>query len=163
TIFAKIDEAQVFVCDVSVINVGSAGRSTPNPNVLIELGYAIRKLGFSRIIMVMNSSFGSPEQLPFDLRMRRVITYEMPEGAEQRAPERRRLQTALEQGLRSILSALENEAAALAIPSLSPAEQARQAVEGAQARQEALVRRYMQSLASQISEMAPDLSRISDP
>src|SRR4051812_1324417 len=49
SIFAKIALADVFVADVSLINVGSTGRLTPNPNVLIELGYAIGRLGWGRI------------------------------------------------------------------------------------------------------------------
>lgn len=46
TIFTKIEQAQVFVCDVSLINLESSdSRKTPNPNVLIELGYALKALG----------------------------------------------------------------------------------------------------------------------
>jgi hypothetical protein len=40
TIFAKIDSAAVFVCDVSIINAGQPSRPTPNPNVLIELMFS---------------------------------------------------------------------------------------------------------------------------
>ena len=77
TILAKIEKSQIFVADVSIINKKDKSRNVPNPNVLIELGYAMKTLRLDRIIMVMNSIFGSPELLPFDLRMRRVITYEM--------------------------------------------------------------------------------------
>lgn len=66
--------AHVFVCDVSIINARSTNRPTPNPNVLIELGYAIKVLGWHRIIMVMNTAFAPVEQLPFDLRLKRVVT-----------------------------------------------------------------------------------------
>jgi len=38
TIFEKIDNCDVFVCDVSIVNARSRKRPTPNPNVLIELG-----------------------------------------------------------------------------------------------------------------------------
>src|SRR5438552_12222613 len=60
TIFGKIDQARVFVCDVSIINQGTKEerRLTPNPNVLIELGYAFKALGAHRILMVMNAAFG---------------------------------------------------------------------------------------------------------
>ncbi|MCJ7675892.1 MAG: nucleotide-binding protein, partial [Sedimentisphaerales bacterium] len=40
TIFGKIEQSQVFACDVSIINKGEKSRKAPNPNVLIELGYA---------------------------------------------------------------------------------------------------------------------------
>src|SRR5262249_19893931 len=66
TIFAKITAADVFVADVSIVNRGDR-RATPNPNVLIELGYALRTLGHQRIIPVFNSAFGKIEELPFDL------------------------------------------------------------------------------------------------
>lgn len=102
TIFAKIERSQVFVCDVSIINKGAA-RPTPNPNVLIELGYARKVLGVSNIIMVMNTAFGEPELLPFDLRPKRVVTYCTPETAEEHTSERRKLEAILEEGLRTIL------------------------------------------------------------
>src|SRR5437867_1742499 len=41
TIFAKITAAHVFVADVSIVTRPEQGKSTPNPNVLIELGYAL--------------------------------------------------------------------------------------------------------------------------
>ena len=104
TILAKIDQAEVFVCDVSIINQDEISRSTPNPNVLIELGYAMKAIGSERIIMVINSAFGKPELLPFDLRMRRVISYNLPEASEDRATERKKLESSLEYGLRTIFT-----------------------------------------------------------
>ncbi len=64
SIFSKIDMASVFVCDVTIID-SMAARPTPNPNVLIELGYAVKYLGWNRVIMAMNTEFGKPEDLPF--------------------------------------------------------------------------------------------------
>src|SRR4051794_18745396 len=75
TILAKIKEAEVFVADVSTINRGAEGRPTPNPNVLVELGYAMGVLGHERIIMVLNAAYGDPELLPFDLRQRIAVVY----------------------------------------------------------------------------------------
>jgi hypothetical protein len=108
TILDKIERADVFVCDISIINLG-AGRPTPNPNVLIELGYALKVLGPDRIVMVLNSAYGSPELLPFDLRMRRVIPYEMREDVSERAPTRRGLQLTLAEGLRTIFGGFSDE------------------------------------------------------
>lgn len=77
TIFRKISECDIFVCDVTTINNSeSCERKTPNPNVLIELGYAISVLGWERIIMVFNKKFGNFEtELPFDLEKRRVTSF----------------------------------------------------------------------------------------
>ena len=83
-IFQKIDSADLFVADVSII--GSAKkRATPNPNVLIELGYALKALGHERIILVFNTAFGKVEKLPFDLRMHRTLTYECAESVTDRS------------------------------------------------------------------------------
>jgi hypothetical protein len=43
----------------------------PNANVLLELGYAAAKVGWERIILVLNTAFGESEELPFDLIHRR--------------------------------------------------------------------------------------------
>ena len=109
TIFGKIDQAKVFVCDISIINQNvrdhiSDARLTPNPNVLLELGYALKTLGDKQIILVLNDAYGVPELLPFDLRMRRVIRYHMVKEDQNRAPERRRLEGMLIEALRASLS-----------------------------------------------------------
>ncbi|MBB5645908.1 hypothetical protein [Pedobacter cryoconitis] len=75
TILKKIRMADIFVADVTIINPGYAGRKTPNPNVLIELGYAIKALGWERIICVVNTDQCRPEDLPFDIRNNRTSTY----------------------------------------------------------------------------------------
>jgi len=76
-IFTKISKSDIFICDVSTINNSDVTkRKTPNPNVLIELGYAIAILGWERIVMVFNKKFGSfPTDLPFDLDKRRTTSY----------------------------------------------------------------------------------------
>jgi hypothetical protein len=53
TILRKIREAGVFVADVTPIGKSVAGKLLPNPNVMIELGYAMRVLGHERIVLVM--------------------------------------------------------------------------------------------------------------
>jgi len=77
-IFKKISEADLFIGDISTINSKSkAGRKTPNPNVLIELGFAISQLGWSRIVMLFNKGFGDfPKDLPFDLSKHRIGDFE---------------------------------------------------------------------------------------
>lgn len=75
TITEKIAKADFFVCDISIVNHESVGRKTPNPNVLLELGYASAVLGWERIIMIQNIAFGGLELLPFDLRGRRIVDY----------------------------------------------------------------------------------------
>lgn len=155
TIFAKIRQAQVVVCDVSIINQGGP-RATPNPNVLIELGYAIKASGLEQIIMVMNVAYGRPELLPFDLRMKRVITYHMPEDIEDRATERKKLEAAFEQGLRIVFMNLERKTREAASPPQSIADQTQAAIEASQPNQAYLVSRFMkESVIGQIAAYAP--------
>ncbi len=75
TIFDKIDKAEYFVCDVSIISAKRTKKKTSNPNVLIELGYAIKSLGWDRILCIFNSDYGKIENLPFDIRQKRVLKY----------------------------------------------------------------------------------------
>lgn len=48
TILNKIDNSRIFICDLSIINKDFQGRKTPNPNVIFELGYAIKSLGWEK-------------------------------------------------------------------------------------------------------------------
>lgn len=103
SILAKIAMADAFVADVSIVNGADGGRATPNPNVLIELGYAVAELGWDNVVLVQNTAYGGPERLPFDLRGRRTVTYEMgPEG--DLAATRGLLQGRLESVLRTSLA-----------------------------------------------------------
>lgn len=81
TIFEKISQARIFVADVSFV-AKKATKLIPNPNVLIELGYALRSLSSERLILVMNEAYGPAIELPFDLRGRRFpIAYTLSENA----------------------------------------------------------------------------------
>jgi len=75
TIFEKIDNCDMFICDVSIIAGTGTSKASPNPNVMLELGYAAKRLGWERITNVFNSAYGRIEELPFDLRKRRVVKY----------------------------------------------------------------------------------------
>jgi hypothetical protein len=71
TIFSKIRETGVFVADVTLSFQADTGKKSPNPNVLIELGYAFSAINDSNVISVMNTAFGQPSDLPFDLSHKR--------------------------------------------------------------------------------------------
>ncbi len=80
TIFKKISDADLFIADITFV-VNTKKRSFPNPNVLIELGYALHAKGHEALVLVFNRAFGKLENLPFDLKMRRILTYDLPEGS----------------------------------------------------------------------------------
>ena len=159
TIFDKIEQTQVFICDVSIINQNAPSRPTPNPNVLIELGYAIKALGWQKIILVMNTAFGKPEELPFDLRMRRALAYYMPQEIEERATERKKLEVDFTAALRTILEGLDVQTPGEVIQPLPIGEQARLAVENSQPNQVSVVRRFMTWLTDELDVLAPNSSR----
>jgi hypothetical protein len=109
TIFEKIEGATIFVPDLTFVGERRNRRPTPNPNVLIEYGYALRALRYPRIIPVMNVAFGdpTPETMPFDMRHLRHprCTYNLPEGAseEQRRSELARLAGSLAAEIGAVL------------------------------------------------------------
>ncbi len=105
TILEKIDECAVFVPDLTFVAQTDKNRPTPNPNVLIEYGYALKSRGQARIVGVMNMAFGAPsaETLPFNMRhLRWPITYELAEGAE-KAEVRKQLVDQLAGAIRAVL------------------------------------------------------------
>jgi len=103
TILEKIDACAAMVADVTIVNSGTTSKPAPNPNVLVELGYALKSLGTRRVILVQNVAFGGPEDLPFDLRQKRALAYESPEDASSRAEKRRQLQADLKRALALVL------------------------------------------------------------
>lgn len=154
TIFAKIDQADMFVCDISIVD-DQARRPAPNPNVLLELGYALKVLGPDRIIMVMNSAFGTPELLPFDLRMRRVTSYRRPEQSDDQGRERKELEATLVAALRAIMQRLPRQLPAEPIQPPTPVQVAQEAVEVSKPDHVERVRQYMIVLSEQIAALVP--------
>jgi hypothetical protein len=104
TILQKIASADVVVADVSIVAGRQEGRPMPNPNVMIEVGYALHALGEERVVLVFNKAFGALGQLPFDLRTRRVVSYEMSEATTERASERSALKAKFELAIRAPLA-----------------------------------------------------------
>lgn len=82
TILAKIDQSNMMLADVTIINSSSdQDRKTPNPNVIYELGYAIKALGEQNIILVADKSITNTVDLPFDIRNRRMILVDFKDKA----------------------------------------------------------------------------------
>jgi len=113
-IFEKIANCAVFVPDLTYIGDTPGGRKISNPNVLIEYGLALSKVGDGRIVAVMNEAFGSPREfdLPFDLIHKRwPITYYLTEDAspEERKQQKARLVKILTEALRSCLATVQTE------------------------------------------------------
>ena len=107
TILQKIDACGLFVPDLTFVATTNNRKHVPNPNVLIELGYAMKSVGSERIIAVMNEAYGAAaEGLPFDLAHRRwPIRYTLTEdeASDVRPRKKGDLVIQLEQAIRLIL------------------------------------------------------------
>jgi hypothetical protein len=123
--------------------------------VLIELGYAIKQLDWDRIVLVMNTSFGGPELLPFDLKTKRVTTYEAAQEAPERAPERKKPTTVFREALTTILEHSQRQMPGVEINPASLADLACRAIEEGRPNAPALVRRFMESLPGQLDPLFP--------
>lgn len=121
TIFEKLDSAFAVIADVTLVGrvtsrrprpAGTEGKKhakrklTPNPNVMLEIGYAGRGRGWHRVIPVMNTAFGAPDDLPFDVRHRRwPITFHLAEGVDANKAEiKENLVAAIERELRNLMN-----------------------------------------------------------
>lgn len=104
-ILEKVDRCSVFVADVTLTHRPTTGadKLSPNPNVAFELGYAMRRLTHSRVLLIMNLSLGGPELLPFDLRGHRAVTFSAPAADGDDPREFERLSASLVEELRLIL------------------------------------------------------------
>jgi hypothetical protein len=76
TILKKIDACDVFAPDLSFVASTDGGKLIPNPNVMIEYGYALKAKAHAAMMPVMNTAFGPPESLPFDMgHLRHPLQY----------------------------------------------------------------------------------------
>ena len=76
TIKRKIETAAVFVADITPVSriprrrdvKGSREKRNINPNVAIELGFALHALGEEHVLLILNEHYGGREFIPFDLQ-----------------------------------------------------------------------------------------------
>lgn len=83
TILSKIRASDIFIGDITIVNSHTwiqrkfNKRKTPNPNVLVELGYAVKTLGWKRVICINNLALSNLRDLPFDIRNNRISVYNL--------------------------------------------------------------------------------------
>lgn len=84
TLFSKIDECDFFIADISLCYAENKEqkKKSPNPNVMMELGYAVKTLGWERVLCICNKDFG--EDYPFDIEHNRITRYSL-EGKNKEA------------------------------------------------------------------------------
>lgn len=131
SILAKIRSCHVFLADLTFINKPQGKhatkfvRHTPNPNVLLEYGYALHALSDGKVLGVFNEAHGSPNDLPFDLAHRRwPIRFNLPsDRSGNNEQEKKTLKDALKAAIRSIISQFdETPLPAPAVAPFTPAD-----------------------------------------
>lgn len=87
TILEKIATATVVVGDVTPVSIESPHDRCyyPNPNVMVEIGFASRCVGWSQVVLVLNSAACDPVDLPFDVRGRRISVYRCANEADRKS------------------------------------------------------------------------------
>lgn len=105
TIFEKVAQSTAFVADVTIVGRLASGKAVINSNVSIELGYAFCAIPESGLVLVQNRAYGPTEDLPFDLKHRRVMAFELPQTASSDDRKRlaKELQTDFEKALRLLV------------------------------------------------------------
>lgn len=102
TIFNKIDECSIFIADITFIAKSDKNKFIPNPNVMLELGYAVKTIGWERTILVLNNTHGKAENLPFDMLQHRwPIEYSVTSESKVRDKNWDKLNLALIEALKS--------------------------------------------------------------
>jgi hypothetical protein len=83
-ILKKIAICDIFICDITpVTRINTPDdniRDIPNPNVMFELGFAVRHIGWDRIILVLNTNYGSNDYVPFDISKHKILCYKKADG-----------------------------------------------------------------------------------
>lgn len=83
TILRKIDNCDIFLCDLTPVvkyekkegNGITITKQVPNPNVLLELGYAMSAVGVDYIIPVARQGKWLPAEMPFDINHHSVYCF----------------------------------------------------------------------------------------
>lgn len=118
TILEKIARCDIFIPDVTFVAETGGGKLVPNPNVMVEYGYALRAKTESAMMPIMNTAFGPPEKLPFDMgHLRHPIQYHVEAAVAdvQRRDDRAALSQSIERHLRQQVLATQPQ-----VPSPAP-------------------------------------------
>jgi hypothetical protein len=103
TIFQKIRAADIVVVDVTLVGKTEREKRLINSNAAIEMGYALGVRGDEVLLKVMNTHYGPPDDLPFDLRHRRwPVKYTLPPDAPK--PQQDRVLLQLSETLKDIIT-----------------------------------------------------------
>lgn len=104
-ILNKIDMAIGFVADITPI-VCLKEKYLSNSNVMLELVYALSSLSDERVILICNTSKCRLNDLPFDLGLKRIVSYEYDEesDANKAKNQKEKLENTLYEAIQAIIN-----------------------------------------------------------
>ena len=104
-ILNKIDMAIGFVADITPI-VCLKEKYLSNSNVMLELSYALSSLSDERVILICNTSKCRLNDLPFDLGLKRIVSYEYDEesDANKAKNQKEKLENTLYEAIQAIIN-----------------------------------------------------------
>lgn len=104
-ILNKIDMAIGFVADITPI-VCLKEKYLSNSNVMLELDYALSSLSDERVILICNTSKCRLNDLPFDLGLKRIVSYEYDEesDANKAKNQKEKLENTLYEAIQAIIN-----------------------------------------------------------
>lgn len=104
-ILNKIDMAIGFVADITPI-VCLKEKYLSNSNVMLELGHALSSLSDERVILICNTSKCRLNDLPFDLGLKRIVSYEYDEesDANKAKNQKEKLENTLYEAIQAIIN-----------------------------------------------------------
>ncbi len=108
TILDKIARCDIFFPDVTFVGRTEDGKLLLNPNVMAEYGFALRAKTVNAMMPIMNTAFGPPMELPFDMgHLRHPIQYRVEPTISdgQRRADRAALSKKIESHLREQIAA----------------------------------------------------------
>lgn len=104
-ILNKIDMAIGFVADITPI-VCLKEKYLSNSNIMLELDYALSSLSDERVILICNTSKCRLNDLPFDLGLKRIVSYEYDEesDANKAKNQKEKLENTLYEAIQAIIN-----------------------------------------------------------
>lgn len=88
SLYKKIESCDLFIADITSCYKGvhREDKMSPNPNVLLELGFAAKCLGWSNIICLCNSD--NKSNYPFDIAQNRITSFSLNNNNPQKEADR---------------------------------------------------------------------------
>jgi hypothetical protein len=83
TIFNKIESSSIFIADATPI-ANTKNKLIPNPNVMAEIGYALKVMGpNTKLFVYASDDPKAPDKMPFDIRGKKLFRIDISKSPKQ--------------------------------------------------------------------------------